>query len=66
MINIKLKRCCLNCEDFNIEINERMEYGAYGGTRHCDITCNHILVCKMFIDDEEDIGINEYLDCFDD
>lgn len=64
-INIELKRCCLDCEDFSIEINERMEYEAYGRTKYCDITCNHNLVCKRFIDDADNMGINEYLDCFD-
>lgn len=66
MIDIKLKRCCMDCEDFDIGIDERVEYGAYGGeTKYCDITCNHSLVCKRFIDDGDDIGISEYLNCFD-
>lgn len=66
MIDIKLKRCCLDCDDCDIEIDERVEYGAYGGkAKCCDVTCKHSLVCKRFIDDGDDICISEYLNCFD-
>lgn len=65
MIDIKLKRCCLDCDDFDIEIDERVEYETYGGkTKCCDITCNHSPVCKEFGDGGDDISISEYLDCF--
>ena len=64
MIDIKLKRCCLDCDDFDIEIDERVEYETYGCTKYCDITCNHNLVCKRFSDDGDNISISEYLNCF--
>lgn len=61
MIDIKLKRCCMDCEDFDIGIDEVMEYETYGGkTKCCDIICNHSLVCKRYIDDSDET-ISKYL-----